>query len=79
MGQTTRQEQIAAFFQDHEEEVQKLARQEAWWPRPAGDTLGLDAFLLPQGFQRPEVETYAELLERLQYHRERTREAKREE
>jgi len=57
MEQKTQQEQIAAFFQDHEEEVQKLARQEAWWPRPGGDTLGLAAFLLPQGFQRPEVDT----------------------
>ena len=57
MGQKTRQEQIASFFHDHEEEVQQVARQEAWWPRPAGDSRGLEAFLLPQGFQRPEVET----------------------
>ena len=58
---------------------QKLARQEGWWPRPEGNTLGLDVFLLPGGFRRPEEEAYAELLDRLQYHRERTQEAKREE
>lgn len=66
---TARETQMAEFFKKHGREIECLAHDAGWLPRP-GSSMELDVFLLPDGFSCPEEETYAELFNALQFRRE---------
>jgi len=63
---TERDRQQQEFFAEHERDLLTIARQ-LHWEQPGRELHNWTVHLLPDGYACPEDETYAELLNALQY------------